>query len=160
MILKQYLKVLPSKLGGNGLFTTVKISSNYPIIEVTGNLYTKSNLPDHPAVLQVGSNLFIGPSGGPDDIINHSCNPNCSMQVVGNRAILYSLYVIPPDTELTFDYSTTSTDSLDTWQMKCNCGNVNCRKIISGLQYLNSELIESYKQKGMIPLFLKENIFR
>ena len=160
MISRQYLKVQPSKLGGNGLFTSVKINARYPIIEVTGDIFTASTIPDHPAILQVARDLFIGPSGGPDDYVNHSCNPNCFLSIMGKRAILYSLYVIPPDTELTFDYSSSSTDSLDLWKMDCSCGSVNCRKVISGFQYLTDEQKKVLLDLGAVPQFIKNEIFR
>ena len=79
---------------------------------------------------------------------------------MGNRAILYSLYVIPAGAELTFDYSTTSTDTLETWKMTCACGSHKCRKAISGYQYLDPTLQEEYKKKGMIPLFITTPMFQ
>lgn len=156
----QHLKVKPCK-SGNGIFTDIQIPANVPIMEVVGTIYAEHNLPDpnHPALLQVGPNIFIGPSGGTDDYINHSCNPNCRMHVAGSRAIIFSLYVIKAGAELTFDYSTTSTDTLDKWQMKCNCGEPNCRKIISGFQYLDPGLQKEYKDRGLVPLFLTHPIF-
>jgi hypothetical protein len=151
---KQYLKVGPSKTG-KGVFTTVKIPKGVPVIEVTGDLFSNETADhNHPALLQVNSNTYIGPSGDVDDYINHSCNPNCLLHCVGNRAILFSLYDIPADSEITFDYSTSSTDTLDGWKMECQCGDVNCRKVISGFQYLSPEKMQEYKDKGMIPMFL------
>lgn len=156
----EYLKVLPCK-NGKGVFTTVDIPANVPIIEVTGTVYAEKDLPDpnHPALLQVGPNIFIGPSGTTDDYINHSCNPNCLLHIVGNRAIVYSMYVIKAGNELTFDYSTSSTDTHDKWKMECNCEDYNCRGVISGYQYLDAKLQEEYKKKGMIPIFLTNPIF-
>lgn len=154
------LKLLNSKISGQGVFTTIKIPAHSPVIEITGNLYTKENLLNNLVVLQIGHNLFIGPSGGLDDYINHSCDPNCSLHIVGSRAILYSLYVIQPLTEITFDYSTSSTDDKNAWSMDCKCRSINCRKVISGLKYLDKNFIESYNKRGMIPLFMKEKIFR
>ncbi len=154
----QYLKVLPTK-NGDGVFTTVDIPAKTPILECTGDFFSNTNLPNHPAVLQIADDLFLGPSGTADDKINHSCNPNCYLYIVGKRAILFSLYLIRANTELTFDYSTSSTDTLDQWKMDCNCGSYNCRKVISGFQYLDPKLQEEYKQKGMVPLFLTHNIF-
>lgn len=159
---KQYLKVKPSKNGiGSGVFSTIKIPADVPILEVTGDLHTEESLPDpnHPAILQIGPNLFFGPSGDVDDYINHSCNPNCMLHIIGNRAILYSLYVIPADTELTFDYSTTSTDSLDKWSMNCLCGSSNCRKVISGFHLLSDNIKQDLKAKGMVPMFITNPIF-
>jgi hypothetical protein len=133
----QYLKVQPTKKG-MGVFTTVDIPANVPIIEITGKVYTESELPDptDSVITQVGPNIYIGRSGTIDDFIDHSCNPNCLIHCIGNRAIIYSMHVITAGNEITFDYSTSSTDTLDSWNMKCQCRNPNCRKVISGFQYL------------------------
>jgi hypothetical protein len=154
---KQYLKIQKCN-AGLGIFTSVKIPSNEPVLEITGPVMLDREVPDMnlPALLQVGPNTFIGASGDVDDYINHSCDPNCKMHVVGNRAFLYSLYVIPAGAELTFDYSTTSTDTLDSWKMNCKCGYNKCRKVISGHQYLDPTLKEDYKKRGMLPLYIME----
>ena len=158
---KQYLFVKSCKTG-KGIFTSIQLPADVPLFEVTGTIYAEKDLPDpnHPALLQVGPNTFIGPSGGLDDYINHSCDPNCRMQVVGNRAIVYSLYVITAGAELTFDYSTTSTDTYDKWKMECACGTHKCRGTISGYHYLDPSLQEEYKNKGMIPLFITFPVFQ
>jgi uncharacterized protein len=153
----KYLKVDKSKTSGNGVFTTIEIPAGVPIIEFRGTIFVEKDLPEElgrELVLQVGPNTFLGPSGTTDDYINHSCDPNCRVHIVGNRAILYSLYVIPEGAELNFDYSTNSTDTHDTWKMECKCGSNKCRKVISGHQYLDPSLREEYKKKGMIPLFI------
>lgn len=147
-----YLKYMPTKIG-TGIFTTTEIPANVPIIEITGDIFTEDNIPDN-NVLQIGNNSFIGPSGTKHDHIKHSCNPNCSVHIVGNRAILYSLHVIAMGSEITFDYSTSSTDTLDKWQMQCQCGLVQCRKIISGFQYLDKNIQDDYRKRGMVPMFI------
>lgn len=153
---KQYLKVRQSKTG-LGVFTSIKIPKGLPVIEVTGDVFTNDTADhNHPALLQVSSQTYIGPSGDVDDYINHSCNPNCLIHCIGNRAIFFSLYDIPEESEITFDYSTSSTDSLDKWKMDCLCGDVNCRKVISGFQYLSPEKVKEYTDKGMVPLFLQQ----
>lgn len=157
----QYLSIKPAKTG-MGVFTSVEIPANEAVLEVTGTLYAEKDLPDpkSPYILQVGPNAFIGSSGTFDDFINHSCDPNCRVRVSGNRAIVFSMYVIPVGAELSFDYSTTSTDTLDKWQMTCNCGSNKCRKTISGFQYLNPTLQAEYKNKGMLPLYLTSSILQ
>ena len=157
----QYLKVKASK-NSQGVFTTIQIPAGVPILEIRGPIYVEKDLPDpnDPTILQVGTNTFIGISGGLDDHLNHSCNPNCMMHVAGNRAILYSLYVIPVGAELTFDYSTTSTDTHEKWKMDCQCGQNNCRKVISGFQYLDPALQKKLIGKGMVPLYITQpNMF-
>lgn len=154
---KQYLEVRDCKFG-KGTFTTAVIPANTPILEMTGPILLDNQIDtsDMSSYLQVGPNTYLGLSGEVDDYINHGCDPNCMLQVVGNRAILFSLYVIPKNAELTFDYSTTSTDSTDEWVMDCRCGSNKCRKVISGHYYLEAELKEKYKSKGMLPLYILE----
>lgn len=150
------VEVRPSRIG-LGIFTKGIIPANVPIKEFRGKVFTLDELPQDSSVyLQMGPNLFLGPIGTVNgvDYINHSCNPNCYIHVLGNRAILYSLYVIPANSELTFDYSTTSTDTLDSWKMNCECGYNKCRKVISGWQYVPQDVQDKYNQKGIIPLYI------
>jgi hypothetical protein len=155
MMYKEYLKAQPSKIGGNGTFTTVTIPAGVPIMEITGPRVLDRDIEkDYEAYLQIGPNSFLGLSGDVDDYINHSCDPNCRASVVGNRAILFSLYVIPAGAELTFDWSTTSTDTKDKWKMDCKCGSNKCRGVISGFQYLDGMTRDLYIKKNMVPLYI------
>lgn len=147
---------------GCGVFSNIDIPANTPIIEVTGDIHTKKTMPDpnHPAWYQISPTLYIGPSGTYDDYINHSCDPNAYLRAFGKRAILYSLYLIKSGTEITFDYSTTSTESKDQWKMNCLCKSSKCRKVISGYQYLEPELKQKYESMGIIPLYITNPIFK
>jgi uncharacterized protein len=160
-MITQYLKRV--SIGNRkGIITSVKIPSNTPICEFTGLLLTYEQvclMSDPSKALQVGPNLYRGLTGNVTDYIRHSCNPNCKIHVVGNRSVLYSIYVIKANSEITFDYSTSSTEGEDTWKMNCTCGSYNCRKVISGFYTLSTELQEKYKQNGNVALFIKENIF-
>lgn len=156
---KNFLKIKDSKTG-KGVFTIIDIPANSPICHFKGNIYTSDNLSySEDQILQIGPNLYLGPSGEIDDYINHSCDPNCTLHIVGNKAMLYSLYLIPINYELTFDYSTSSTTNKDNWNMKCNCNSYKCRKNISGIQYVDEKTKEEYKNKNMLPLFMKYDIF-
>jgi len=152
---KSYLEIRDHK-NGKGVFTKVPIPALSMIMEISGPLLLERELSniDYNNVLQIGPNSFLGLSGDLDDYLNHSCDPNCYLHVVGNRAFLYSLYVIPASGQLTFDYATTSTDTLDKWQMQCKCGSNKCRRVISGFQYLDSPIFEKYKEKEMLPLYI------
>jgi hypothetical protein len=154
-VYNEHLKLQPTKTG-QGVFTTVVIPAKQPILEVRGPVLLEKDLPDpnHPALLQMGADTFIGASGDVDDYLNHSCNPNCYMHITGNRAILYSLYVIPAEVELTFDYSSTATDSLEKWKMNCQCGEFVCRKVISGFQHLDGLTQQKLKNQGAVPLYI------
>lgn len=164
----QHIEIKSSKIG-LGMFSKVQIPARVPIKEFKGNIYTLEEIwkptdpPDaYSPYLQIGPNIYLGPAGSADgaDFINHSCDPNCYIHIIGTRAILYSLYVIPAGAELTFDYSTTSTDTKDMWEMKCSCQSPKCRGSISGHQYLSDVLKNTYKTKGITPLYILEpNLF-
>lgn len=156
---KQYLKLVPNSFG-HGVISTIDIPARTPIIEMVGEIVTSVDGKDQDWYLQISNMYLIGPSGGIDDQVNHSCNPNCFLHIVGKRAILYSLYVIKAGTELTFDYSLSSTDTYDTWKMNCKCGSFNCRKVISGFQYLNDDFKDKYKKLGIVPIFLANKVFQ
>jgi len=144
---------LPGK--GDGVITTVSIKENIPIFQFSGDLFNKNNMihgySDH---LQIGPDKFMGPSGGIDDYINHSCNPNCVLHLVANRAILYTIMPIAAGTEITYDYSITSNDSKNDFNMKCNCKEHNCRKFISGYQYLDDETKNRYENLRIVPKYI------
>lgn len=140
---------------GKGVYTSVDIPANTTILEFKGDVLTKETLNcESKYYLQIGKDKFIGPSGDVDDYVCHSCNPNCSLYIVGSRAFLTSIYFIAKNTELTFDYSTSSTNSLDEWSIDCKCGFFKCRKKISGYQYLDSETKEKYEKLGIVPRYL------
>lgn len=143
----------------NKVYINVDIPNNSPIYEFTGALSDKIKH-DKSLVLQIGHDLYMGPSGELDDIINHSCSPNCYINIVGKRAILYSLFPIKAGSEITFDYSLSSTDTYESWTMNCNCKSYKCRKVISGFQYLDEDMKETYIKKGIVPLFINDKRFK
>lgn len=143
---------------GISVISTVDIPKDTVIFEFKGDVTDKSAMPadaNSNYYLQIGLTTLLGPSGSFDDFIHHSCNPNCRVFIVGNRALLISLYLIKAGMEINFDYSTTSTDTLSSWSMKCECGDYNCRKVISGFQYLDKATQQKYKDLNMIPQYLK-----
>lgn len=155
---KSILEIKPTT-NGNGVFAKAPIPKNTVVFEFTGKILTKSQLPpnlkpedDH--YLQIGPDMYLGPSGDLDDFVNHSCEPNCGLRIVGQRAMLFTLYDIQLGAELTFDYSTTSTESQAAWSMTCNCGSYVCRKTISGFQYLTPAQQAKYKALGAVPSYV------
>ena len=100
----------------------------------------------------------------PHSYMNHSCNPNT---VVKHKTIAIKDTIafrdIKKGEELTHDYTAGAFDQIETnnpWKMKCNCGNKNCRKIITGnffklplklqrkyYSYLPSSIKRKYKEK-------------
>ncbi len=155
----KFLKIKENHLG-KCVVTSIDIPAKSPILEMRGDRLSDISHLDPTYCLQVGNSMFLGPSGDIDDFINHSCNPNCYLHIVGSRAILYSLYEIKANSELTFDYSLSSTDTHDSWSLACKCGDPNCRKTISGFQYLDENVKDRYKKLGIIPIFISEKPFK
>ena len=75
---------------------------------------------------------------GIDMYVNHSCDPNTGIK---GKVTFVALRNIKKDEEITFDYSI-SEDSL--WEMPCNCGAKNCRKIVGGIKTLPEKTYKKY----------------
>jgi len=149
------LKVIDIPGKGDGVITTVGLKSNIPIYQFSGDLFSRETIShEYSLHIQIGLNKFMGPSGGIDDYINHSCNPNCALHIVGGRAILYTIMPIAAGTEITYDYSVTSDDSKDDFNMKCNCKEHNCRKFISGFKYLDDDTKKRYQDLNIVPKYI------
>ena len=144
---------------GFGIFAKSDIVKGSVIFEFIGEVIDRSKVPnpltpenDH--YLQIGKDTYIGPSGNLDQMINHSCNPNAAVYIVGHRAFVKSLCLITAGSEITFDYSTTSSDTPEEWKLDCLCGSFNCRKTISGYHSLDEATKTKYKELGLIPSYL------
>ena len=137
---KLLLRLSPDKVllvdglnAGRGVIALRDFKAGDTLLEFKGKLCALDQLPkpedkESDYYLQIGPNLFIGPSGEVDDYVNHSCRPNCDIQVVGTRAFLIARHAIIVGEELTFDYASTMYN--DPWTMKCKCGYPECRQII------------------------------
>lgn len=144
---------------GKGMFTRVPISQNEIISKFEGDLFTcqeilKIGKDFLDCCLQIDNDLYMKQKTL--DFINHSCNPNCWIQIKGQRAFLVAFREIQKGEELTFDYSTTMDE--DYWEMDCNCQSINCRKRIRDFKYLPEEIQENYIQKGIIPKYILEKL--
>jgi SET domain-containing protein len=118
---------------GKGVIALRDFKRGATILEFKGKLITSEQLPDlhdkeSDFYLQIGPNLYIGPSCEVDDYVNHSCRPNCKVEISGTRAYLVALHPILVGEEVTFDYSSTMYN--DPWTMVCKCGYPECRKIV------------------------------
>jgi hypothetical protein len=143
---------------GVGIITTVEVPKGHIIFEFKGDVVKTLDIPpkaDLNYYLQIGKDLFLSPSGAHDDYINHSCSPNCGAMIIGNRAFLISICLIKAGVELTFDYATTSTDTIETWSMTCMCGVYGCRKVISGYNYLPEATQKYYQSLNIIPNYVR-----
>ena len=88
-------------------------------------------------------------SGGLDDLVNHSCNPNLGLWQRGGDTFLWSMRDIREGEELSFDYSTSMMD--EPWSMECACGEPACRGVIANSLDLPLATLQYYAGMGLLP---------
>lgn len=123
---------------GRGAFASAPIGRGSTVWDWSDvRRFTSDQLPNpyvRDAYLQVAENLYIGPDDPGDwpsdagDFANHSCDPNCAVEVSPPLILLVALRDIGAGEEVTYDYAATMHG--DAWEMKCNCGASGCRGTI------------------------------
>jgi len=146
---------------GSGVFTKRKFNKGEKIINFRGPHIPYEKMPqpyvavdDH--YVQIGDRLFMGPSGGMDDFINHSCDPNSGLIIKGKKVFLIAIRDIKNGEEIVWDYSTTMYESEfpDKWEMDCDCGSPKCRKRIVDFKDLPKRLQQKYLKAGVVPKYI------
>lgn len=95
--------------------------------------------------IEIDEDLVIYPTYPLNDVfyMNHSCNPNIGN---GDTFTTVAMRDINKGEQITYDYATTDTnDIFERGEMKCFCGSINCRKVITGDDWIKTELQEKYK---------------
>lgn len=151
-------------IGENHLGKAVYAATPFPkdgrIIEFKGPRIHKSRLPasfsgNNDRFVQIDTEYYMGASGGVDDLINHSCDPNAGLRFTREGIFLHALRDIEPGEEITWDYSTTMFES--GWHMACLCRSANCRGEIGDFAELPGDVRDHYRLLGIIPPYLRED---
>jgi hypothetical protein len=74
--------------------------------------------------------------------------------MIGSDPFLVALRNIEAGEELSYDYSLTSTDTPDSWQMSCGCGHRECRGVISGFGTVPPAVQDAYVKMGAVPSYV------
>jgi uncharacterized protein len=132
-----------SGIHGNGIFARKNIGKCETVFIAKGkmqklNLDTKDLAMSNPDMIGVEKNVWLDPSLLWGAFINHSCKPNTGIK---GKVTFVALKNIKKDEEITFDYSI-SEDSL--WEMECNCGSKNCRRVIKSIKFLPEKKFKEY----------------
>tara|TARA_Y100001970_G_C14045642_1_gene756175 strand:+ start:292 stop:783 length:492 start_codon:yes stop_codon:yes gene_type:complete len=136
-------KVRKSKIHGTGVFADQNIKKNTKIIEYIGekvlrsegNKRSEKRLKKYLNSVETGS-VYIFEVNSKYDIdgsplynkaryINHSCNPNCEVDIEKGRIWISSIKDIKRGDELSYDYGF-EFDEDDFMDHKCNCGSKKC----------------------------------
>ncbi len=136
-------KVKKSKIHGGGVFAQCEIQKNTKIIEYIGEKITKregdirseKRIEKYLNSKKTGS-VYIFELNKKYDIdgsfsynkaryINHSCNPNCEVEIIKGHIWIVSIKNIKKGDELTYDYGY-EFDKNDYMSHICICGSKNC----------------------------------
>jgi SET domain-containing protein len=140
---------LPSNIHGLGIFAVEDINKNEIIAIKKGSYLTKKEMGDLDIEfgfgIQIDDALFIAHKNKEElkknfVYINHNCNPNCGMK--GNNGEVISIRDIKNGEELTIDYAMFMNNNSS---MKCSCKSKECRKVITGTDWMKSELQKKYR---------------
>jgi len=141
-IAKSFVSWTSSKLearltasGTYGMFAKDPIEKDEPVA-VFGGMIIGKELSD--PLCKTNSSDTLEPI----DYINHSCNPNAGMR---EQILLVAMRAIAPNEEVTFDYGMVVSEWVSMEPIMCNCGAVECRKIILQDDWKNKRLQQVYK---------------
>ena len=137
------LEIRPSPISGRGTFATQPIPAGQIVILWVHRILTKEETALAPPglLLERSDHKWIwqppDDPNAPDNLLNHSCNPNLWM---ADEVSLATTRAIDPNEELTSDYALFELE--EDWLCKflCNCGQPNCRRTITGRDWMRPEL--------------------
>ena len=134
------IKVRRSGVHGKGVFALRPIAKGERIIEYKGEIVSwkkasarmsNADDPDHTFLFGLDEKRVIDANvgGNAARYINHSCDPNCETEQVGDRVFIDAARAIKTGEELCYDYQLTL-DEPHTAKAKrqhaCHCGAKNC----------------------------------
>jgi hypothetical protein len=135
-------EVRASRLHGSGAFAVAPISARTKIVEYVGERLSDQQVEErygaerldnpHTFLFWVRDDLYVDAAVGGNDarFINHSCDPNCEVEIEDDRIFIYSIRDIDPGEELTYDYSLDVEEKPTPELCKvfaCRCGAPSCR---------------------------------
>ena len=132
--------------GGYGIFAVQAIQTGELLVMWGGNIVGGERLRELSEIaqrhsIQVEENLFLAPHELPEpgDFVNHSCDPNAGLS---GQAGLVALRKIGASEEVCYDYAMSDGSPYDEFQ--CACGSWNCRKRVTGNDWMLPELQRKY----------------
>ena len=136
----------PAGEKGWGSFATEPIAAGETVAAFGGWVVTGAVLDTLTAErqgrsIQVDADLYLISAETPEagDMLNHSCEPNCGLL---GQTLVVAMREIRPGEELCFDYA--MCDASDYDEFRCMCGQSNCRTVVTGSDWRESDLQEKY----------------
>ena len=138
---------------GKGVFACEPIAQGECLMTFSGALFTRAQVDFNDYHLQIDEDMYLGPSRGLDDYVNHSCEPNSGFRA---GLDLVALRDILPGEEVTWDYGT-AIDEADFTGFPCCCGASLCRGRVVSFRHLPA-VVQQRLRPWLLP-YLKDKYF-
>ena len=139
-------EIRSSPIDGRGAFALRRIPAHKRLIEYTGERVTHEVADarydaeekagnTHTVLFSIDDKMVIDAGVGGNDarFFNHSCDPNCTSEIVRRRVYLKTLREIQPGEELVYDYEIPNEGESEEEALRkypCHCGADNCRRTL------------------------------
>ena len=123
------LMIRSSSIHAAGCYTTRPIRKGTKVIQYDGPRFSKKEADERYRDRFI-TYLFSASDGDVIDgfgtamFINHSCDPNCETEHIGDDIWIIAIRDIAPGEELTYEYNLHDSDDDDA---DCHCGAARCR---------------------------------
>jgi len=153
-------------IGAKGIFAKRWIKQGTMLVAFGGYVFTKKEEEEMSdeigdEAIQISVNLVLGNrkklENEDADNFNHSCNPNAGCK---GTIFLVAMRNIREGEEVTFDYAMVlhRTRGCARYRLACNCGQHDCRKIITDADWTSPDLQLRYQ--GYFQWYIEEKIAR
>ena len=156
-------EIATSKIHGQGLFAVGKIKKNEIVAIKGGHVLDVKTLyrvekEIEESYIQIDHDFYIGALTSSEVeanklFLNHSCDPNLGIM---GQITFVAMRHIKPGEELSYDWAMENDEGPGPWKFECSCGQLNCRKFISGNDWKKPDLREKYK--GYFSVYIQRKI--
>jgi len=144
------LVIRSSDIHAAGCFTLEDIRKGTRVLEYTGERITKAqgderyDKREFTYLFGIGDGEVVIDGHGMAMFVNHSCDPNCETDEIGDKVYILSIRDIAAGEELTYDYCLYDGDD----DAPCYCGSKDCRGSMYTLEELaRKRRVEARKKK-------------
>ncbi len=146
-------RIKKSPIHGKGLFAVRQIKKGEIVAIKGGHIMNERELKESEALyemtfFQIEEGFYIGAREKSEVkhnklFMNHSCDPNVGYR---GQIVFVAMREIKAGEELTFDWAmgTDESNLWKDWEIKCNCGSANCRKVLTPHDWRIKELQRRY----------------
>lgn len=122
---------------GYGVYTKKAWKKGEQILRYEGSVTPTYMAGVHHSMTLTAHFSFEWKKGNCFDYVNHSCEPNCCVDLSDGTPTLKAIKDISSDEEVCYNYNTVELDLTRDWvSFACNCGHRKCLGWVKGFLYL------------------------